>query len=168
MKHCIGFVLALAWSAVLFGQQTVPLSIDSALWQLVELSNAVVTGERDETTAEQALRPTRVISRQAIEQNASPTLHELLNRQLNFRVAQDPVLGAAASLNGLGGNNINVLIDGVPLAGRLNGELDLSQVALDNIERIEIINGPMARGIRHQLVGWNRTPHHQIPAPTGP
>lgn len=144
MRHCIGVIIGLAWSAVLLGQQAVPLPVDSALSRWVELSNAVVTGERDATTADQALRPTRVIGRDAIEQNASPTLHELLNRQLNFRVAQDPVLGAAASLNGLGGNNINVLIDGVPLAGRLNGELDLSQVALDNIERIEIINGPMA------------------------
>jgi len=116
------------------------------------------------------LRPTRVISRQAIEQNASPTLHELLNRQLNFRVAQDPVLGAAASLNGLGGNNINVLIDGVPLAGRLNGELDLSQVALDNIERIEIINGPMAveygtnslAGTVHLITKSRRQPGREV------
>ena len=67
MRHCIGVIIGLAWSAVLLGQQAVPLSVDSALSRWVELSNAVVTGERDATSADQALRPTRVIGRDAIE-----------------------------------------------------------------------------------------------------
>ena len=37
-----------------------------------------------------------------------------------------------------------MLVDGVPVRGRLNGQVDLSQLSLNNVERVEIVNGPMA------------------------
>ena len=36
--------------------------------------------------------------------------------------------------------NIKILLDGVPLIGRENGNIDLSQINLSNIEKIEIID----------------------------
>ena len=33
-----------------------------------------------------------------------------------------------------------MLIDGVPVRGRLNGQVDLSQLSLNNVERMEIVN----------------------------
>src|SRR5690606_39224896 len=33
---------------------------------------------------------------------------------------------------------------GVPIIGRLNGEIDLSQINLNNVERIEIVEGPLS------------------------
>ena len=37
-----------------------------------------------------------------------------------------------------------MLVDGVPVRGHLNGQVDLSQLSLNNVERVEIVNGPMA------------------------
>ena len=80
----------------------------------------------------------------SIAASGASQLNQLLNSQLNFRISQDPILGSGAALNGLGGEGLTVLVDGVPVRGRLNGQVDLSQLSLNNVERVEIVNGPMA------------------------
>lgn len=117
---------------------------DSVLWRWVELTDAVVTGERDRTSAKEALRMIRTVDEKAIAASGASQLNQLLNSQLNFRISQDPILGSGAALNGLGGEGLTVLVDGVPVRGRLNGQVDLSQLSLSNVERVEIVNGPMA------------------------
>src|SRR5690606_571 len=37
-----------------------------------------------------------------------------------------------------------ILIDGVPVIGRLDGSIDISQINLNDVERIEIVEGPMS------------------------
>ena len=44
-------------------------------------------------------------------------------------------------MQGVNGENVKILIDGVPVIGRLNGHIDLSQINLSNIEKIEIVEG---------------------------
>ena len=117
---------------------------DSVLWRWVELTDAVVTGERDGTSAKEALRMIRTVDEKSIAASGASQLNQLLNSQLNFRISQDPILGSGAALNGLGGEGLTVLVDGVPVRGRLNGQVDLSQLSLNNVERVEIVNGPMA------------------------
>ncbi len=36
------------------------------------------------------------------------------------------------------------MVDGVPLLGRLNGSVDLSSININNVERIEIVEGPLS------------------------
>jgi len=48
------------------------------------------------------------------------------------------------SIRGLGGQHIKYLVDGIPVIGRLNGEIDLGQLTVNNIDHIEIIEGPMS------------------------
>ena len=117
---------------------------DSVLWRWVELTDAVVTGERDGTSAKEALRMIRTVDEKSIAASGASQLNQLLNSQLNFRISQDPILGSGAALNGLGGEGLTVLVDGVPVRGRLNGQVDLSQLSLNNVERVELVNGPMA------------------------
>lgn len=112
--------------------------------KLFQIDMATVTGEARGTTQRGAIRPMRTIQSEDIEQLGAHSLRDVLRSQLNFTIAQDPVLGASMKMNGLGGRSVNILIDGVPLSGRLNDNIDLSQIALNNIERIEIIDGPMA------------------------
>jgi outer membrane receptor for ferrienterochelin and colicins len=57
---------------------------------------------------------------------------------------QDGVLGSSINIQGLGGENVKILIDGVPVVGRLNGSVDLSQINMNNVERIEVIEGPLS------------------------
>ena len=37
-----------------------------------------------------------------------------------------------------------ILVDGIPVIGRTNGNIDISQLSLTNIERVEIVKGPMS------------------------
>ena len=67
---------------------------DSVLWRWVELTDAVVTGERDGTSAKEALRMIRTVDEKSIAASGASQLNQLLNSQLNFRISQDPILGS--------------------------------------------------------------------------
>jgi outer membrane receptor for ferrienterochelin and colicins len=86
----------------------------------------------------------KIIDRVDIDRQAATNLRELLDNQLNMSVKNDNVLGSSISMQGISGQNIKILIDGVPVIGRLNGNIDLSQINLNNIERVEIIEGPLS------------------------
>jgi outer membrane receptor for ferrienterochelin and colicins len=47
-------------------------------------------------------------------------------------------------MQGMGGENIKYLIDGVPIVGRGIGDIDLSQINMANVDHIEIVQGPMS------------------------
>ena len=59
-------------------------------------------------------------------------------------VTVDNILGSSVSIQEISGQNVKILIDGVPVIGRLNGNIDLTQINLNNIERVEIIEGPLS------------------------
>lgn len=81
---------------------------------------------------------------QYIENSAAVNLSELLENQLSLRLWQDAALGSSITINGIGGQNIKILHDGIPLIGRLNGNIDLSQIDLSNVKSVEIVEGPMS------------------------
>ena len=130
------------------GARSATPQADSSLMEmtnrLFELDLATVTGEALGTTEQDAMRNIRTIRAAEFAQLGAHSLRDLMRSQLNFDVSQDPILGSAMKMNGLGGRSVNVLVDGVPLTGRMNDNIDLSQITLDNVERIEIIDGPMA------------------------
>jgi len=109
-----------------------------------QLPEAVITAQYTPDAAENSTFKIRVINRQRIESQGAVNLRDLLTNELNIRVAQDNVLGSSMSLQGLTGQNIKILVDGVPVIGRLDGNIDISQLNLNNIERIEIVEGPMS------------------------
>ena len=112
--------------------------------QLVEVEEVVVTGEKNEVSKKNAVRKIKVIGSDQINQSSAINLSDLLRTQLNIRISNDPILGGGLSMNGMGGNNLKIMVDGVPLVGRLNGEIDLTQIQIDQYERIEIVEGPLA------------------------
>jgi outer membrane receptor for ferrienterochelin and colicins len=106
----------------------------------INLSDVTVTGNYN--TTDRSVYQTEVITRQQIRAQAANTVQDLFTHQLNVRVANDPSTGTSVSLQGIGGENIKVLVDGVPVIGRLYGNINLSQLNLNNIERVEVIRGP--------------------------
>ena len=123
--------------------QTVPMDTARKSWH-VDMDEAVVTGERTAVKAHDAMRVVRKLGLQEVAYGNSQTLRDALRLQNGVRLSQDLALGTGISLNGLGGLNVQILLDGVPLVGRLGGNIDLGQIRLDNIERIEIVEGPLA------------------------
>lgn len=105
------------------------------------LDQVVITAQFTPTDTRQTVNSVKVLSRKTIEQRSLVSLQELLQTETNIRVSQDPILGSALSVNGLKGENLKILIDGVPVLGRLNGSVDAGQLPLNNILRVEIIEG---------------------------
>ena len=73
-----------------------------------------------------------------IKNKNAVTLADFLLTENNFTITQDPILGTKVSINGMSGSDLKLMIDGIPVAGRLNGNIDYSQVLLGNIEKIEV------------------------------
>ncbi len=110
----------------------------------IDLKDVVITGQYTATTAQLAVNTIKTIDRKKIDEMGANNLRDVLTNQLNMRISQDNVLGSTTSINGISGQNIKILIDGVPVIGRMNGNVDLSQINLNNIERVEIVEGPMS------------------------
>ncbi|MCC5923032.1 MAG: TonB-dependent receptor [Crocinitomicaceae bacterium] len=110
----------------------------------VIFDEVAVTAQYMPKITERAVHNIHVIDRQKIESMGAQNIRDLFTNELNIRMQQDFALGTAMSLQGVSGQNVKILIDGVPLTGRLNGNIDISQINLNNVERVEIIEGPLS------------------------
>lgn len=109
-----------------------------------QLDQVVVTAQYQPMRSDQVVHQMKVIDRQQMEALGAVNVRDVLRQQVNVRIGQDNILGSSVGLQGLSGQNVKILIDGVPVVGRLNGNIDISQLNLNNIERIEVVEGPMA------------------------
>ena len=113
-----------------------------------ELSGVIVsTGQYRPQSVKNSVYQVRVISQEQIKKQAPAKLQDVLNSQLNIRFAQDRATGGSdINMLGLPGQNVKILIDGVPMVGRqgTSNEININQVEVNSIERIEIIEGPMS------------------------
>lgn len=135
------FVLfLLAFPFVLKGQEG-----DSIKTSL--LDEVVITGQFEPQSARKSVYQVKTIPLERIAARGAVRLQDVLNTELNIRFSQDLALGGSnLSLQGLAGQNVKVLIDGVPMVGRqgTSNEININQLNVNAIERIEIIEGPMS------------------------
>jgi len=116
-------------------------TIDSS----VELINPVsITASVNPRLATDNPYSVQVISSKTIKNMAAQNLNEVLNNQSSMIISNDPSLGSSVKLQGLGGQNVKILVNGIPMVGRLNGNIDVSQIPTESIERIEVVEGPMS------------------------
>ena len=108
------------------------------------IDEVVVTGQYTPQAVDKSIFRIKVIGAKQIDQRASNNLNELMSGELNIRSSNDGALGSKITLQGLGGEHIKFLVDGVPVIGRMNGNIDLDQLNLYNVAHIEIIEGPMS------------------------
>ncbi|HSG68040.1 MAG TPA: TonB-dependent receptor [Bacteroidales bacterium] len=108
------------------------------------INEVVVTAQYTPERADKSIYKVNLISSKQIEEKSANNLNDLLGSELNFRVSQDGALGSSLSIQGLSGEHIKFLVDGVPVIGRMNGNIDISQLNLYNVDHVEIIEGPMS------------------------
>ena len=106
------------------------------------LDEVLITGQIGGQTISQSVNNLILITSKDIQETGSNDLAELFSNQALFDLNVDPALGTSVSIQGMQGNNINIMIDGIPVIGRKGSQIDLSQINLSNIERIEILKGP--------------------------
>ncbi len=112
--------------------------------EINKINPVSITGSLTPKAATQNPYSVEVITQKTIAAMGAQTLNDVLQNQSNIQLSQDPILGNSIQLQGLSGQNVKILINGVPMIGRLNGNLDISQIPLNNVERIEVIEGPMS------------------------
>ena len=108
------------------------------------VNEVVVTGQYVASRQDKSIYKVKVLNSKDIEQRAAVNIKEMLTTELNIRTTHDGALGSSLTMQGLGGEHIKILIDGVPVIGRENGNIDLEQINLQNVDHIEVINGPMS------------------------
>lgn len=108
------------------------------------LEEFVVTGVTTPIRPQNALSTYRVINSATIQSQGAVTLNEVLGNQLNMSISNDNILGSGVRMQGLSGDKVKTLWGGVALNGREGGNIDMGQVNLYNVERIEIVQGPMS------------------------
>ena len=99
------------------------------------LDELIVTGQYEETSLNKSVYKVKIIDSKRIQSQGAFNLQQVLSNELNVRIIQDPMLGSSIKLQGVGGNNIKILIDGVPVTGRESGNIDLTQIDMNNVER---------------------------------
>lgn len=110
----------------------------------VSLGEVVITGNLVPGYQRDAVVAVQVLKQSDFEKRGAVTVKDLLGQELNMRLSYDPALGSSISMQGNGGEHIKILMDGVPMIGRQNGNIDLGQINLNNIEQVEIVKGPMS------------------------
>ncbi len=108
------------------------------------LGSVVVTGQFRPQPAERSIYPVEVLDQKQIRLKAANNLGELLRTEPGFQLRSDGILGDFIRIRGLTGEHVKILIDGMPVTGRVADRIDLTQLTLENVERIEIIKGPMS------------------------
>ncbi|MGE5316602.1 MAG: TonB-dependent receptor domain-containing protein [Chloroflexota bacterium] len=111
---------------------------------IISFDEVVVTAQYEPVSTDRSLYKVKVINTMQLQKKAAYDLAGLLRTQMNVRLSQDGAIGTGMSMQGLAGENVKILIDGVPVIGRLNGVVDLGQVNVQQAQQVEVIEGPMS------------------------
>ncbi|MCX6282507.1 MAG: TonB-dependent receptor [Bacteroidetes bacterium] len=111
---------------------------------ILNMNEVVVTAQYTPEKVDKSIYRIEVINARQIEMKAATNMSDLLKNQSGMQVSQDGVLGTSLRIQGLSGQNVKFLQDGVPMIGRMNGNFDLNQINLNNVDHVELIEGPMS------------------------
>jgi outer membrane receptor for ferrienterochelin and colicins len=112
-----------------------------------DLGEIVITGQYRPQSVKNSVYQVKVITKERIQKQGAVKLQDVLNNELNIRFGQDLATGGSGiTMLGMPGQNVKVLIDGLPMIGRqgTTNEININQIDINSIERIEIVEGPMS------------------------
>ena len=105
-----------------------------------KLDEVVVTATRTERSIAEVPIPVTVVGAKQIKAMGSVRLNDVLGEQTGLSIVADH--GRGVQMQGLNPEYTLILVDGEPLIGRTAGTLELSRVAVGNIQRVEVVKGP--------------------------
>ena len=109
------------------------------------LNEVVVTGQYRPQTLKNSVYSVHIINSDRIKLSGATNIHQVLNTQLGIRFGgADQFLGTDIKINGMSGRNVKILLDGVPVLDRFDARVSLSQIDINSIDHIEVVEGPMS------------------------
>lgn len=129
-------------AALVAGLFTLPVQAED----IPLLDEIVVTATRTPLALSSSLAATTVISRDAIQQSQAIDLITLFEQQAGINISRTGGEGKSTAIfvRGAAARHVLVLVDGVRAASATTGEYDWNALSPDQIERIEIVRGPMS------------------------
>ncbi len=129
-----------AWVAVLAAVS--PAAAEEAR----TLDPLVVTATKTETRASELGASVTVVTGEDFQTYQYPTVDEALRAVPGVEIRRSGSLGKTSSITIRGANSkqVQVLVDGVRVKSPTLGEVDLSDISPDLIDRIEVIRGPQS------------------------
>ena len=109
----------------------------------VALEPVVVTATRTPQRLKDTPVITNLITRAEIEATGAENIGEVLEHTAGIIIHRDGH-GDGVQLQGLDSEYVLILVDGEPQVGRIAGKLDMARLAVENVERIEIVKGATA------------------------
>lgn len=143
MKNKIALITVFLFCQISFAQEKDTIVAN-------KLSEVVVTGQFKPQSIKKSVFNVRLITSQDIQNLAANNLSDVLNQYLNITVKPSGNDGrSTVSMFGLDAQYFKILVDNIPLVNEagLGNNIDLSQINLNDIEQIEIIEGSM--GVTH-------------------
>jgi outer membrane receptor for ferrienterochelin and colicins len=139
------FILTFIFAFTTHAQITSDASDGDISHRTDTLREVVVTGQYGPQSLRNSVFQVKSINKDVIKQRAATDILTVLNTELGFRFSNDMALGETdVQMMGMSGQNVKVLLDGVPLIDRGGTKQSLSQIDINTIERIEIVEGPMS------------------------
>ena len=121
------------------------------------MPDVVVTGQYKAQSAKASVYQVRTISKERIQKQGATKLQDVLSNELNIRFTQDVATGGSdITMMGLKGQNVKILVDGLPMTGRqgTSNEININQIDINSIERIEVVEGPMSVVYGADALAW--------------
>ena len=148
MKQEIHIVLKsffILFSTLTFAQENQE-ETDSTQAKINELEQVVITGQFSPQSVKKSVFEVTVISKEKIDQQAANNLADVLNQTLNINIIPNASTGkSGVQMFGLDGQYFKILVDNIPVVNDegLGNNTDLTQMNLDDIQQIEIVEGSM-------------------------
>ncbi len=134
------FLLSCLSGAFVFAQN------HDSIPERVELEQTVISGQFNKQSVKKSIYEVKVIDRDMIDRLAGNNLADVLNQSLNMNIIGNSETGkSSVSMFGLDGKYFKILVDNIPLLNDegLGNNSDLTQMNLDDIEQVEIVEGSM-------------------------
>ena len=114
--------------------------------KIQELDSVIVsTAQFTPQSLKQSVFSISIITAEQIKAKGATNIVQVLNTLPGIRFNNDNTLGTTnIQLFGMSGRSIKVLLDGVPVIDRNDTRESLSQIDVQSIDHIEIIEGPMS------------------------
>ncbi|MDA0178076.1 MULTISPECIES: TonB-dependent receptor plug domain-containing protein [Mesoflavibacter] len=128
-------------ASLLFAQEKV-----SDTTKIEQLEEVIVTGQYNPQSIKKSVHNVIVIDREKIEKQAANNLADVLNFNLNLNIIPSSQTGQSkVEFFGLDAQYFIVMLDNVQIVNDngFGNNIDLTQINLDDIERIEIVEGAM-------------------------
>ncbi len=108
------------------------------------LDEIVVTGSLIKHLLKDTPVITEIISQKEIAQAGNSNLADILQSKTGIQLGTSIGQTQNVRLSGLNKNHVLILVDGERITGKVDDAIDIGQIPLNTVEKIEIVKGPLS------------------------